>query len=357
MNDKDRAVAAVAILTAVLAAPLAMLTLLATLIDSAQDDIVPDVAPQQLVLSSTMGHLHPPTPETVNVVSAHLHTTTAPIQVAYGWTADAKVSVEGGGKGTVLIVDTVDHVNQLNEGPLTQTQAETLQHGGMLVWNDNGTNQRALINYDIASKERTTTPPIPAIHADFQPAWKTSVDGLLLTATATRLGLPFVRAAIVFTDVTNDQAQSAKQAVLDAGLDPAQVGIHQPPDPIRVPTPFYGAAFGLATIVLITTMAVARTQVSTLRSYLGRLISVGLPTSWVRQVLLLQSALVIAVSTLLGLLIAVAAVFIAALRLPGLTLTFPWQWITLTLLAYYAATLTATLLSARRLRPADRLTT
>jgi hypothetical protein len=94
--------------------------------------------------------------------------------------------------------------------------------------------------------------------------------------------------------------------------------------------------------------------VLTLRGYLGRLISVGLTTRWVRQVLLVQTAVVVGVSTVLALLVAIPPVLVATWRMPDLVLTIPWAWLGLTTGVFYAATVLATLLAARRLRSVDR---
>ncbi|AVT31293.1 hypothetical protein C6361_19430 [Plantactinospora sp. BC1] len=355
-NDRTRAVAAVAVLTATLGAPLGLMTLLATLITTAQEDVAPTVAPHQVVLSGPGGAMHPPSPEVVTAVSARLANAAQPVRTGYLTTETVHVTVGDAGIGAVLVVDTPEQANRLNNGALTETQLQTLQRGGLLVWSD-GPSTRTLLSHDRASDQAvTSSPPLPASHATFEPAWTVGVSGLLLTATAQRLNLTITPAAIVFTDVTDAQAAAAEQAAIDNGLDPLQVGIHQPPEPITVPPAYYAAVLGLAAIVLATTMAVARSQVITLRSYLGRLIAIGLSPRWARHVLLIQNGLVILTSTALATLIAVPPVVIAAVKLRGFTLSIPWTWLMLITAAFYLATLTATIASSRRLISKDRLT-
>jgi len=355
-NDRTRAVAAVAVLTATLGAPLGLMTLLATLITTAQEDVVPTVAPHQVVLSGPGGAMHPPSPEVVTAVSARLANAAQPVKTGYLTTETVHVTVKDAGIGAVLVVDTPEQASRLNNGALTETQRQTLQRGGLLVWSD-GPGTRTLLSHDRASdRAAASSPPLPASRTTFEPAWTVGVSGLLLSATAQRLNLTISPAAIVFTDVTEAQAAAAEQAAIDNGLDPLQVGIYQPPEPITVPPAYYGAVLGLAAIVLATTMALARSQVITLRSYLGRLIAIGLSPRWARHVLLIQNGLVILTSTALAALIAVPPVVIAAVKLRGFTLSIPWTWLMLITAAFYLATLAATIASSRRLISKDRLT-
>ncbi|MFI9643582.1 hypothetical protein ACIG87_26605 [Micromonospora sp. NPDC051925] len=355
-NDRTRAVAAVAVLTAALGAPLGMMTLLATLITTAQEDIVPTVAPHQVVLSGPGGAMQPPAPEVVAAVSTRLTTAAPPVKTGYLTTDKVHVTVKDAGIGAVLVVDTPEQAGRLNNHPLTDAQIQTLHHGGLLVWDD-GPTQRPLLTHDLTSDRVTaTSPALPANHTTFEPAWTAGVSGLLLASTAQRLNLTITPAAVVFTDISDDQATAAEQAAIDNGLDPLQVGIYQPPEPIKVPPAYYTAVLGLAAIVLTTTMAVARSQVITLRSYLGRLIAIGVSPRWARHVLLIQNGLIILVSTALAALIAVPPVVITAVKLRGFTLSIPWTWLLMITGAFYLATITASILASRRLASKDRLT-
>ncbi|WP_124771652.1 hypothetical protein [Micromonospora inaquosa] len=355
-NDRARAVAAVAVLTTTLGAPLGLTTLLATLITTAQEDVVATVAPHQVVLSGPGGAMQPPSRDVVTAVSARLADAAPPVKTGYLTTETVHVTVKDAGIGAVLVVETPEQASRLNNGPLSDAQLQTLQRGGLLVWNE-GPDQRQLLSHDLTSdRVVATSPPLPAARAAFEPTWTSGVSGLLLATTAQRLNLAISPAAIVFTNVTDDQATSAEQAAIDNGLDPLQVGIYQPPEPITVPPAYYTAVLGLAAIVLATTMAVARSQVITLRSYLGRLIAIGLSPRWARHVLLIQNGLIILTSTVLAALIAVPPVIVAAIKLRGFTLSIPWTWLLVITAAFYIATLAASVASSRRLISKDRLT-
>lgn len=199
------------------------------------------------------------------------------------------------------------------------------------------------------------TAAVPARLADFEAAWKGSATGVVLTATARRLNLPYSPGALAFTGVPDDRAAQAEAAVIRGGLDPDNVDLYEPPEPVEVPPAYWAAVAALGAVVLATSVTLARTQVATLRSYLGRLIAVGVPPRWTRQVLLVQSALVVVTATALALAFALPPIVVAAARLPDLTLVIPWSWLGITLGAVYLAVAVATLISGRRLRAGDRL--
>lgn len=356
INDQERAVAGVAVLATVLGAPLGMLTLLATLISTAEGQEVPSVAPHQMVLSARSGEAFPPQPAVVDAVTSSVQFSQPGIQLGYLRTDDTRVSVQGLGAGEVLAVETVEELARLNNGPLEDADIRTLRQGGMLVWHDQGSHG-ILVHKDLETdRALTTSEPIVATQARLHPVLESSVNAVLLRSAARSRGLPITDGAIVFTGVSDAQASAAQQAVRRAGLDSEQVEVYRPPDPVSVPPVFYTAVVGLGLIVLLTTMSVARSQVITLRGYLGQLISIGLSPRWARQVLMLQTTVVVALSSVLALLLAIPPVMIAVWRLPEFALSVPWPWLGLVIGSFYAAAVGATLLSSRRLRPADRFT-
>ncbi|MBB5958620.1 hypothetical protein FHS29_005228 [Saccharothrix tamanrassetensis] len=313
LHNRGRAVAAVAVLTAVLAAPVALLTLVATDAATQEARSVPLVPPHQVVLSGVGGFTQPPPPEAVEAVTRRVDFAQPPIRLRLA---------EG-----VLAVDTPEEAGRLTNRPLTTAEAELLRGGGVLAWND------------------------------LEPSWRATQRDVLLTGTARGLGLPLTDGGIVFTGVPDADAVAAQQAILDARLDHGLVGVHEAPSPPFVPTTFYAAVAGLALVALLATMAVARSQVGTLRTYLGRLITIGLPSRWARQVLLIETAVVVGVSTLLAPAIAVPSIIIAAWRIDALTLRIPWPHIGVLVGAFYLATVAATLVASRHLRATDLVRT
>jgi hypothetical protein len=306
LHDRSRAVAAVAVLTAVLAAPIALLTFLATEVATQEAKYVPEVGAHQVVLSGVGGPTQAPPPEAVAAVTGRVRFAAPPIRLHF--------------TGGVLVVDTPEEVGRLANRLLTSAETETLRRGDALA------------------------------PAAFHHVWQAFDQGVLLTSAARDLRLPVTDGGIVFTDVPDTDAAAARQAILDARLDHGLIGVHQPPEPAFVPTTFYAAVLGLVAVALLTTMAVARSQVGTLRTYLGRLLAIGLPTRWARQVLAVEIAVVVGVSTLLALAIAIPSLVLAAYRIDSLTLRVPWPHLGVLLATFYLATACATAISSRRLR-------
>lgn len=356
-RDESRAGGSVAVLAAALGAPLVMLTLLATLIQAATDDTRPNVAPGQLVLASPAGFAHPPPADVVETVARDVDLDQRPVRIGYLRNDTARISLAGGDRRTLLVVATVEDVSRLANRALDEIEARTVTTGGILIWDGQQGPGRELIETAVETDQVRVAGSVPAYSTDFEAAWTGSAAGLILLSTAEKLRLPHAQGALVFTGVSPDQAAAAEAAVVRAGLDPANVDVYEAPEPIEVPPVYWGAVAALGVVVLTTGLTLARTQVATLRTYLGRLIAVGVPPRWTRHVLILQNSVVVAVATMLAVGFAIPSIAIAVLRLDDMTLVIPWAWLGITLGAVYCAVALATMLSSRRLAAADRLTT
>jgi hypothetical protein len=358
-HDRGRALTAVVVLAAVLGLPLGFLILIDTLIATGDNGLAPEVGQHQLLVSGTGGALQRPPDDAVRAVTDRVEFSRPPIRLHLLTTPDQRLAVhlkEGDGIRILHAVDSVDDVARLTNRDLSRTESETLRSGGLLVWAGDGRPDRHLV-VTVNDKITAVSPALSAVVSTFEPAWKTSTEGILLTATAQRLKIPVQDAGLVFTDVSDDEAAAARQAVLDARLDPKQVTLYEPPKGLDLPEVYYASAIGLALLVLATTTAVAQAQVRTLRSYLGRLVSIGLSTRWARQVLLIENAVVVGLATGLALLIAIPAVAVASWRLPNFVLGVPWRWIAMLLVSFVMSTLVSTILSSRRIRASDQSVT
>ena len=348
---RSRGITATAVLTATIGAPLALLTLLATYTATETNRFQPDAAPHQVVLTGLGSTAEPPLPQVVDAVTRRVDFVDPAIHLRYLMDANVAVSVRGDDLGGVLAIDTLDEVARLTERPLSQVESDTLQRGGILVWSDSGRTDRTLVSAATADgKAMTASKPIPATVSNFEPAWKASVHGVLLTASAHELGLPVSDGAVVYTNVPDVDVTAAQQAVLDAGLSRRFVKVYEPPEPVFVPATFYTAIVGLALVALLTTVGVTRAQVATLRGYLTRLVAIGLPPSWARQVIVMESTVVVCLSTVLGLSIALPTVVATTNQIDGLVLDVPWFELGLVIAAFILTTAGATLIASRRLR-------
>jgi hypothetical protein len=155
--------------------------------------------------------------------------------------------------------------------------------------------------------------------------------------------------------LTQRQAEAVQRSVTDAGLDAKTVQIYSAPPPAIPPAALIATAVGLVMLVLLASLVATRGQTRTLRSYLGRLISIGLPMSWARRVLLYQHAVTVAVSVVLGSSIAVIPVLVLAARVSGFVLSIPWAEISVLISAICLAVLLAALRSTRQLTARDAI--
>ena len=352
-----RVLVCVALLTASLGPALGMVTLLDTLIASDAKSEVARVAPHQVTLESGDGSvLHPPPRDLVRQVVSAVDPPAPPIQVSYVGSEDTRVNVEGDDLGWVIAVDSVKDVSLLNNDKLTSEQRRALEQGGLLVWKQiDDRNTRKLVVSDTATeRQRSQTTPLPAAVGPFEPSWQEGVDGVMLDSTAGDLGLPLSRSALVLTGVTDASAAKAQQVALATGYDPSHVGIHRAPDRAEVPPAFWGAIAGLGVLVLLTVFTVSRAQATTLRGYLGGLIAIGLSPRWARDVLTLQTAVLVVISAMLGLVIGLAPVGAAAVQVPGLSLAVPWLSLGAIVALFVAAAWLAIALSSSNLRAPDR---
>lgn len=353
LHDRLRGSIAVAVLAAALGLPLGYLALLDTMIQTAEEGLGPEVAPGQLLVSE-LGGANPTRSAVLAVVSDRLGPARPPVRLRHLGAEGQGLSVEVQGSGFrfVLALDTADDVGRLLGRPLTPAERSVLVDGGLLAWDGRAGGERVLVRVD-GTGAGSGEVRLPAVAARVHPAWRRSFNGVVLRATAERLGLPVSDGDVLFTGVSDAEAQAARQAVLDAGLDPYYVRIHEALQ-LYVPRALFAAAAGLLLTVLLCSVAVSRAQVVTLRRYLGTLVAIGLTPSWARQVVLLQSAFVAAMATVVALALAIPPVVIAAWRIPDWVLSIPWRVIGLVVAACYLAVLLASILSCRQIRAADR---
>lgn len=349
VHDRARGAITVAALAAVLGLPLGYLVLFEAMIRTGESGLAPEVVPGQVLVSGIGGSLTPPPPTVLAVVSDRLGKDHPSVRLRYLGELDALIEMQGSGPGVVLALDTADDIGRLLARPLTSAERAALADSGLLVWDGREGGERVLVS----SAEGVGEVRLPSATARVHPAWQSGNDGVVLSATAERAGLPVSDGGVVFTGVSDADARQARQAILDAGLDPYQVRIYELPK-LYVPEALFVAAAGLLLIVLLCSIAVSRAQVRTLRRYLGTLVAIGLSPSWARQVVLVQSAFLAAVATIVALALAIAPVVITAWRLEGFVLSIPWRVVGLVVVTFYVAVLLAALLSCRQIRASDR---
>lgn len=351
--EPRRSLIAVALLTACLGPALGMTTLLDTLITSDAKAEVPDAAPGQILIKSPTQASSGPSPDLVRRVVGRLDPVAPPIQVDELGADDVNVNLDGEQFGLILSVATVDDATRLSNNGLNASQRATLARGGLLVWDGQGTSTRRLEVEDPAGGRRRTA-PLRTTAGRFQPSWESEAEGLVLNATADRLDLPRTHGDRVLTGIDPKIAPQAEQVALDDGYDSISISIHRVPEPDEMPPALYAAVFGLGLLSLATVFAVTRAQAAMLRGYLSGLVAIGLPRRWAKDVLNLQTALLVGLSAALALVIALPPMIVAGFRVPLITLSIPWLALAATVGCFFAAAVLASVLSSRRLRASDR---
>jgi hypothetical protein len=359
--DRARACAALAVLTVLLGASLGYVTLLDTLIRTVEKQSYPAVLPGQVLLAGYGSDTHPPSKALLRTAGTSGGLDGLPrTEVRFLMAGDPDNPLMAGREGqygSLLAANHPRDVERLTGRRLDPGQTSVLRDGGVLVWSHaadapTGPDTRLRLAVRQGDKVLGRTTALPATALDVDPAeWRTGSDGIMLSATATALDLPIqAHGPVMVTGVSDKKAHALQQAVIDAGMDAGAVLIHVEPDDPVPPTALLATAVGLVALALAAVLAATRSQTRILRRYLARLIAVGIPPRWARQVLLCQHAALIAVSTLLGLVIAVLPTVVLAARISGFVLSVPWWQLAVLAAAIYFAALLAAVHSAHRLR-------
>ncbi|MEV1288657.1 hypothetical protein [Micromonospora sp. NPDC049679] len=365
--DTLRAVAIVAILTALLGSSMGFLTLLDTLIRTTDQQAYPDALPGQVLLADRASTTLPPPASLLRAVEASGVADGLPrAELAYLFTTDESGNLtrsvtRDGHNGNLLAVETAGQVEQLIGHSLNPTQRAALAEGGLLVWTDapDAPTQPTRLAVKEGDRVASRTPELPIATVDVPLVeWRTGTDGVMLRTTAQSLNLPVPQnGPLIITDVSATAAKAMQEAVARVGIDAQAVRIHTPPKPPVPAAALLATAAGLVILVLTAVFAATRAQTRTLRGYLTRLISIGIPTTWARHVLLYQYGILVATSTVLSLIIALPPTVVISLRISGFALSIPWAQLLTLLAAIYLATALAALRSVLSLRVREQIGT
>lgn len=360
-GDRQRAIAAVAVLAVAVGGSLGYLTLLTTVVRTLETKEYPPVLSGQVMVADRSSIVFPPPVDVVEAVEASGLIKGKPrVELHYLHELDGagnptrSVTLEGTME-RVLAIDTVGDVEQLLTHPLTSREGEVLRRGGILVWADTPARRvarRGSAPLTVTSGTRVEPPVwVPAtMVGSANVGWRVGTSGVLLTSTARRLDFPLSTGATLYVGLSNTEARALQRAVARAGLDARTVEIYEGLPSVVPPAALLATAAGLAIIALLATLVAARGQARVLRGYLGRLISIGLPVSWARHVLLYQLMVVVGAATVLGTVIAIAPLVIAEMRIAALALSIPWTQVVVLIVSVYVAACLAALQSSRSLR-------
>jgi hypothetical protein len=362
-GDRRRAGAAIAVLTVLIGASLSSLVLLDTMIRTLDAQAFPEVLPGQVMLADRASTTFPPPTTVLRALEASGAAARLPrTELSYLFTVDATGSVtrsvtRDGQDGNLLAVGTPEQVEQIIGHSLDPAQRTALTGGGLLVWADapEPPDEATTIRLTVkeGDKQLARTPGLRVTVVDVPLVeWRVGTDGIMLSSTAQALRLPLPAAGPqIISGVSGAQAKAIQEAVSSAGLDARMVRMYTPPSPPVPAAALVATAVGLAFLVLAGVLAATQAQTRTLRSYLGRLLAIGVSPAWARHVLLLQYGSIVATSTLLSVVIALPPTAVLAMRVSGFDFTLPWSQLCSLLAAVYLAVVLAALRSALSLRP------
>jgi hypothetical protein len=361
-GDRRRVTAAIAVLTVLIGASLSSLVLVSTMVRSLDAQAYPEVLPGQILLADRASTTFPPPASLVQAVkTSGAASGLDHAQLSYLFTMDSSGEITRsvtrlGQKGNLLAAETPQEVEQLIGHPLSGVQRSTLTGGGLLVWTDAAEPPKGMASARLAITEgdrslrQTSALPVTSVEVPLV-EWRVGTDGIMLSATAQAQQLPSPKSGPqIISGASEAQATAIQQAASRAGLDPRMVRTYTAPPPAVPAAALVVTAAGLALLVLAGVLVATHAQTRTLRSYLSRLIAIGVSPAWARHVLLLQHGCIVATSTLLGLVIALPSTLVLAMRVSGFVLDVPWEQVSVLIAAIYLAALSATLRASFRLR-------
>ncbi|MEV4173704.1 hypothetical protein [Nonomuraea sp. NPDC049709] len=365
--DTIRVNASITVLTILLSISVGYLTLFNTLVRTLAQEPSPDVLPGQVLVTNPSSTVLAPPAPIVKRADASVPRTAARAQLRYLLDLDGageakRSATREGSDASVLALDSVDQVRQLIAHPLSSAQQTVLRNGGLLVWADaerppRGPAARTPLVVKSADTVIGRTAAIPLATVDVPPSgWRTGTDAVMLTSRAQQLGLPLTSGAIMYSGLTEAQAEALQRGFVDAGLDGKSVQIYTPPPPIIPQTAFVITAVGLVVLLFLAGLTVTREQTRALRGYLGQLTSIGISTSWTRQILLYEHVVVLTFSTLLAAFIAALPILVFVSSASSFTLSIPWGQLLLLSTAIYLGVILTALQSVRGLRARKSLT-
>ena len=207
-----------------------MVTLLDTLIASDAKSEVASVAPGQVKLESGDGSaLHGPPRDLVRRVVSAVDPAAPPVDVAYVASENVTVNVDGDDLGFVIAVDSAEDAARLNNGALSAEQRAALQQGGLLAWKelDGRSTRKLVVSATATETRRALTRPLPVALGPVQPGWKEGIDGIVLSSTARRLGLPLSRSAVCLSGGYRGVRGQGEAGGAGRRIDPHHVGVHR----------------------------------------------------------------------------------------------------------------------------------
>lgn len=177
--------------------------------------------------------------------------------------------------------------------PLTTQQATALESGALGLF--------------APAEGKVAISPVEGRWVDLEPVqidapkeWAANYGGILLEPAVSRLRLKKVNEEIIYSSVSADQQISVADAAARLGIEPGYIVFNKLPVPYSLPDSFRWALAALCVVAAGLMVILVTGQARAMRPQLGALKAIGVPQSWIAQVLGFQVALVCLTSGVLA---------------------------------------------------------
>lgn len=363
--ETPRVVTALVVLSLLVGSSLGVVALVSTFIRSADASSYPDTLPGQILLADRASDTFPPSDELLEAL-ARQGTVDGLEQIEFRYLMDGDEddmlrAVLADQFESILAVQRADQVGALLHAELDADQLAVLENGGMLIWSDFAqlsSAEELEVELQVIDSQDTvvaTPPTIRAATVEVATAgWRVGTSGIMLGSTAYSLGLPMQEGGpIMLEGASADRSEQVQQVLFDSGLDPKAVKIFVEPDSPIPPVALIATAVAMVLLALTAVAVVVRGQTRALRRYLAAMLTIGVPPSWVRNVLLYQHGFLLAAATALGLVIAVIPPIVLVSNESTFQLSLPWGQMALLLAAVYGGAAAAMAHGMRKLSASE----
>jgi hypothetical protein len=250
--------------------------------------------------------------------------------------------------GLAVAFETPEDVSRAVGRSLTPSERTTLSEGGLLVVDEQVTLGEGNTVDVVDRQSQAAIATVPALVAPIElTPWLEAVPAVMLTSTAADLGYPVSRGALIYTDVSTNDAAAVIDALSASGINPEYAEVYRDLPPVAPAGALIGSAVALFVLLLALAVSATRAQVLSMRPWASRLTQLGVKISWARRIMLHQYGVMLAVAVPLGLLAGVAPLLTARAMVPEMVIAVPWSVIVTAMAALVSAVAAAAWLGSR----------
>lgn len=232
--------------------------------------------------------------------------------------AGLSVTSRATGLGRVAAVDTPQDLARLCGTDLTEQNVDLLVAGSAIDLQDPTARRQQPL--------RTAAPGALTTHelgnltvrgTQCAEAWQRSGALVILTDTVQRLGLPTIPSELLFTDVPDDTARQALDAVAAAGWDPHYLEIYDGPGNVPVPPEVIIALIAVVVLGAVLVGFTTWSRISTVERHDRSLRALGLPSAWLPEATIVVPWSGVIILTAIPMALSALVTTVASRRLTG----------------------------------------